>query len=184
MPPADLDAILAKGGEHRIALLRYCAISGTMEPVFVFLVTLYRLRPTHAGALALYDVFCAPGAPGRVRAPDVLPPRNLRLSADAGSVRAQWAQVATGEARESDVAMRITTPHRDLFDVVTQWLRRDPESPWSRVGHTFDVGRTPEENLPGGRMSPGQRQFRDERWLPVIRPRLVDAGFWPLASIG
>src|SRR5437867_2774371 len=76
-----LTEILAKGGEQRVALLRYCVMSITMEPVFVFLAQEYRLRPTHAAALALYDVFCARDALARIGVMEALPPRNLQLQA-------------------------------------------------------------------------------------------------------
>jgi hypothetical protein len=180
----DLDAILTRGGAHRVALFQYCVMAVAMEPLFVYLAGDYRLRPTHVSALALYDVFCAPRAPGRIRAPDILPPRNLRLAADAESVRIQWAQIQTGEDQPEGRTTRLMTPHKYLFDAVSARLRDDPNGPLARVRRSFDVRRAPEENLPGGRMSPGQRQFHDETWLPIIRPRLVAAGFWQVASIG
>src|SRR4051812_6970326 len=86
----DLDETLARGGKERLDLLRYCVMSITMEPVFVFLASQYRLRPTHAGALALFDVFCAPQSRARLSAYELLPPRELGLAGDIAQIRSRW----------------------------------------------------------------------------------------------
>jgi len=176
----NVTEILAQGGEGRIALLRYCVMSITSEPVFLFLVREYRLRPTQQSALALYDVFCAPGAPARVRSPTALPPRDLHLSAATDSIRKQRAAL---QQSVDDLPVSTTIPHRDLFDRVTGTLQQDPEGPLARVAGDYDPGRTPHQNLPGGRMNAVQKHFVEKVWRPIARPLLVAAGFWQIASI-
>jgi len=179
----NVTEILAQGGEGRIALLRYCVMSITSEPVFLFLVREYRLRPTQQSALALYDVFCAPGAPARVRSPTALPPRDLHLSAATDSIRKQRAALQQREQPEDDVPVSTTIPHRDLFDRVASTLQQDPDGPLARVARDYDPRRMPQQNLPGGRMNAAQKQFVEKLWRPIARPTLVAAGFWQIATI-
>ena len=86
---SSIQQILSAGGEVSIALMQYCVRSVTMEPLFVFLSREYRLRPAHAGALALYDVFCAPDAPARIGAANLLPPHNMTLAFSVNAIRRQ-----------------------------------------------------------------------------------------------
>ena len=179
----DIAETLMRGGARRIALLRYCVISVTMEPVFVFLTQEYRLRPTHVAALALYDVFCAPGAPARINVGDPLPPRNLTLVAAIRAIRQQWDYLqGAGEPRE-EAGVSITTPYRNLFDSIARSVQGDPEGPFAQVELRFDPQLSPQENLPGGKMNAGQRHFVEKIWQPIVRPRLVAAGFWHIANI-
>ena len=175
--------ILSRGGEGRIALLRYSVMSITPEPLFLFLVQEYRLRPTHLSALALYDVFCAPGVAARVRSPAALPPRDLYLSAATGSIRKQWAVLQSPEQPEDGLRTSTTVPHRNLFDRLAAELQQDPDGALARVARQYDPGRTPHQNLPGGRMNAAQKHFVDKVWRPVARPTLVAAGFWQIATI-
>ena len=179
----DVAEILTRGGAPRIGLLRYCAMSVTMEPVFVFLTQEYRLRPTHVGALALYDVFCAPEAPARIKAGDALPPRNLPLVAAIQSIRGQWAYLqGAGQPRE-EAGVSITTPYRNLFDPIARSVQNDAEGAFARLELRFNPQLSPQENLLGGKMNAGQRYFVEKIWRPVVRPRLVAAGFWHIANI-
>jgi hypothetical protein len=179
----DVTDTLVKGGEQRVALLRYCVMSVTVEPLFVFLTQEYRLRPTHNAALALYDVFCAPDAPARVRAADLLPPRNLTLVAATRAIRQQWACLQRPEQREEGPAVSITTPHRNLFDPVAHSLQSNPDGHFLQLAMRYDPRLSPQQNLPGGKMDAVQRHFMDNVWRPVARPRLVAAGFWQVANI-
>jgi hypothetical protein len=181
--PTYIDEALAAGGERRIALLRFCVMSVTMEPVFVMLAQEYRLRPTHAAAVALYDIFCAPDAPARMRARDLLPPRDLRLMSATHWIRRQLAQMQSPVPPDEGWTVPITVPHRDLFDFIVDRLRNDPEGHIARLARSYDPRRSPEENLPGGNMSESQRRFREKIWLPLARPRLVAAGFWQVGTI-
>jgi hypothetical protein len=44
--------------------------------------------------------------------------------------------------------------------------------------------RTPQKkNLPSGKMSEGQKWFREKIWVALARPRLVAASFWQVGAI-
>ena len=180
----DVAEVLSRGGEGRIALLRYCVMSIMPEPVFLFLVGEYRLRPTHRSVLALYDVFCAPGAQARVHSPAALPPRDLHLLATINSIRKQWAALQSPEQREDEIRVAITVPHRNLFDRVAAALQQDdPDGALARVARQYHPDRAPHQNLPGGKMNAAQKHFVEKVWRPVARPTLVAAGFWQIADI-
>jgi hypothetical protein len=160
-------------------------MSVTMEPVFVFLTGEYRLRPTHAAALALYDVFCSPQAPAKVRGtPGLLPPRDLKLAAAIQLIRAQQGEAHPREQPGEDSRVPRTVPYRHLFDPVADALHGDPSGHVQRVSRCYDPALTPERNLPGGEMTAAQRHFLENIWRPVARPCLVAAGFWQIATIG
>ena len=179
----DLWKILERGGAERVALLRYCVLSVSMEPLFVFLVREYRHRPGHAAALALFDLFCAQQAPARLRAYELLPPRELRLQAAIAVVRAQCEQLHSTETPSEEVALPIAIPSRALFDSVERGVLQDASGRIAHLRRAYHPDRAPEQNLPGGRMSEGQRHFVDRVWQPVIKPRLVAAGFWRVATV-
>jgi hypothetical protein len=179
----SLEEILRSGGRPRIDLLRHCVLSVTMEPLFVFLAHEYRTRPVHAAALALFDMFCAPGAPARIGAHAVLAPRNLVLAAGVGALRAQWLQMQAARAPEPEAAVPLTVPLRGLFDPVVRAVTQDPNGAWTRLARSYDPVLDPAQNLPDGRMNAVQRHFVDSVWKPVVRPCLVSAGFWQLQTI-
>lgn len=60
----------------------------------------------------------------------------------------------------------------------------DPVGPLAVLAASYDPSRGPIGNLPGGRMTPGQRGFVDAVWLRRVRPALVAAGFWRVGTIG
>lgn len=136
----------------------------------LFAIGEYRLKPTNDAAIAIYEMFCAQGAPGRIGTVAVLPPLELRLGAD----------IARLAPADSGPAMASGAP-RHLFDRIAGHVMS--HSDYIALGHRFDASIEPEQNLPGGAMTARQRQFRDRVWLPVIRPRLAAAGFWQLTSI-
>jgi hypothetical protein len=51
------------------------------------------------------------------------------------------------------------------------------------VSATFDPQLTSEENLPGGKMTAGQRQFVEHVWQRIVKPRLTAGGFWQIETI-
>lgn len=174
----DLGDILTRGGEPRVSLLRHCVMSVTLEPVFVFLVREYSLRPTHQSALALYDIFCAPGAPARLNAPEVLPPRDLQIRATVDTIRTQARHLASPA---SDDSIAITIPPRHLFARVADAVENGDR--FAALARRYDPDLTPQQNLPDGRMNKVQRHFMDRLWRPSLRPRLAAAGFWHIANI-
>jgi hypothetical protein len=180
----ELSGLFARGGPDLIAFLDYCVFSVQMAPVFAFLAVDFGSNPTASRALALYDVFCAAGAPARLKADAVLTPRDLRLDGPMRDLR--WRLLASRQPRttEDDPVVPAPLPPRFLFQFILDHLNDDPESVLHVAARSFDSSLSPSANLPGGRMSPGQRAFVDGVWRPRVRPALVAAGFWRITNIG
>lgn len=173
--PIDAEREIERGGKVLLDFLTYCVMAFRMEPVFAFLARDFRLHPTPAGAAALYDVFLAPEAGARLHAmAPHLPPRDLRLDREVRRLRPP----SPGALPPSEVP----TP-RHLFDGLLERMREREPSPILLPGQDFDPSLTPEANLPGGRMNPGQRAFVEGVWQPGLRPRLVAAGFWRIRNV-
>ncbi len=165
-----------------IDLLEYCIRSVQMEPVFVFLVSEYRVGPTALKALALYDVFCAPQALGRIRAAPNLPPLSFRIHASVQPLQ-RWRQQSASPNADPSTIGPAPLPVKFLFDFIVDYLEADPSGTCRRVSQDFDPNLTPVQNLPGGKMSPAQRAFVERIWEPILRPQLVAAGFRRIANI-
>jgi hypothetical protein len=167
--PLDVQDTFRRHGREALDFLTYCVMSVNSAPVLVYLVAEYRLRPTMAAALALHDAFCAATAPARVRvAGMVLPPRNPRFQSEMEGLRQAPATLL---------------PPRQLFDFIVDHLWQHADDPVRAAGLRFDPALTPAANLPGGRMSAGQAAFVEKVWRPVVRPALVNAGFWRIATV-
>jgi hypothetical protein len=185
----DLNAVLLRGGTTLLDLLQFCVLSVQPAPLFVFLVQEYRQTPRAASALALYDAFCAPAAPARVEADIVLAPRDLRLHQAIEAVRRQVAWAAAplppvAEGEQPPPRRFVPIPPAHLFDPVVSHLRDLEDGPLARVSRDYNPDRAPLENLPGGKMNASQRFFVDNIWRPRLRPQLVAAGFWRIATVG
>lgn len=182
----DIQAIFSAGGRPLMDLLEYCVFSIQLDPIFDFLVRDYRNLPSAPKATAIFDVFCQPQAPGRIGAHKLLPPFDQRLSKEIDHLRQPFQR--TEESVDADGTRRATTltfprlPPKYLFDAITAELARSSES-LRRIGELYDPRRTPIENLPGGVMTAGQKQFVDQVWQPRIRPQLISAGFFRVADI-
>ena len=74
-------------------------------------------------------------------------------------------------------------PARYIFDEVVRQLEAGRRGQLREVGELYDPSLTPYENLPGRRMTPGQKAFVDRVWVPRVRPRLVASGFRRVADI-
>jgi hypothetical protein len=191
----DFDDVLTRGGHELIRFLHFCVYSVEMAPLFVALAKEYRFRPTVPGALALYECFCAQDAPARIRADVVLWPRDMRLERMISRLR-QEVQIfeaavqasSPAEGAESSGTRRRTPPPPApvvfLFDHVVEHLAGEGAGTLDTAARAFDPAREPMENLPGGRLTAGQRAFLENVWRPRIRPRLVSAGFWRAANLG
>jgi hypothetical protein len=180
----DLWSILWCGGRQAVDLLEYSLVSVQLEILFGHLVAEYRNQPTGRRAIALYDVFCASRAPGRIHATDVLPPRDLFLMHAIERIRGQMQQVEAHNALQSETPMSLAFPGRHLFDTVNAAIRANDNPVIRAVSDSYDPALSPVENLPGRKPSPGQRMFIDRVWRPQMRPYLVQSGFPRLASIG
>jgi hypothetical protein len=185
----DVEAEFARGGRTLLDFLTYCVMARRLEPVFAYLVRDYRTRPTPAGALALFDSFLAPQAPARLtRVASHLPPRNIRFQMEVERFRPvsgpTGSPAPTAGADRGGAPPPSSTPvPRYLFDVLVERMRED-QDPVLLPGKAFDPALTPAANLPGGRMTEGQRAFVERIWQPDVRPRLVAAGFWRVATVG
>lgn len=95
----------------------------------------------------------------------------------------QSETVAVEDVAES-TPPAIPLPPRYLFDSIATQLAVAESSKVKALEKYYDPKLTPKENLPGGELSAGQRSFVDNVWSPRIRPYLVSAGFWKLATVG
>jgi len=180
----DVWSTLQSGGRKAINLLEYSVASIHLEILFGYLVTEYRNQPTARRAIALYDGFCAPGAPGRIDAPAALPTRNLSLAHATGRIREHLREVEAYNAQQPETPMAVSFPGRHLFDAVHTVLRAGDHPVIRAISETYDPALSPVENLPGGRRSAAQRLFVERVWRPQLRPVLVRSGFPRIASIG
>ena len=179
--PVDLDEIFSRGGKELIDLLDYAVRAVKPDLLFVFLVQEYRLLPTAPKVVALYDIFCAPQAPARLSAAEMLPPASLQMDVAVRLVRLNLSQVEAARAGAS-VAPPLILPPKFLFDAIALHLWKKSPSLRS-IKRRYQPRRTPVANLPGGRMNAGQRFFVDKVWEPNLRPRLVAAGFRRMGCI-
>ena len=175
---------LAAGGKPALDLLEYGVISARFELVAGWLIAEYRSRPTAARALALYDAFLAPDAPARIDAPSVLPPRELLLAARIDGIRRHHVETEAHNTRDPESPRPAMIPPMNLFDAVLAALRADDFEPVRSVRESYDPARGPIENLPDGRLSPGQRQFLEYTWRKRLRPLLARSGFGRITTIG
>jgi hypothetical protein len=178
--PIDLDDIFTRGGKPLIDVLNYCVRSVQMDPVFAFLVEEYRLSPSQTKAVALYDMFAAPGAPARINAADLLPPQELALQIVIENLRRPpprpgWTEIGAPRLQ--------APPGKYIFDTLQLHVRKNRRGAIARIKRRYNLKLTPTENLPGRRMTAGQRNFVDQVWQPRIRPTLVTAGFRRIANI-
>ncbi|MCO6454892.1 MAG: hypothetical protein J5I93_06300 [Pirellulaceae bacterium] len=185
----DAQAVFHAGGRGRIDLLEYVVRSEQLDALFLLLVAEFQLHPTTAKALALYELFCAWGAPARITLPRLLPPHDVRLTQalapyvrDARKLDELRGQPADAERSEPPPSLMLAPP-KFLFDSLATALLAGSDSPLDRLGHDYDPELTPLENLPGGKMSARQKFFVDFIWTPRIRPRLVAAGFRSIANV-
>jgi hypothetical protein len=180
----DVKGILKRGGRGQIDLLEFCVLSINTDALFAYCVDEYRLRPQAAAAVALHDVFCAADAPARISATAALPPKDVRIERAVHAFRVPAPREAVDRGRPDPKPQAAPSlPPKYLFDSVIQTLTCGGGSPWRRLTTSYDPEKTPHENLPGGKLTAPQRAFVDHVWTPIVRPRLVAAGFWKLATI-
>lgn len=179
-----LEEVFAAGGKPLIALLDYCVFSMQMDPVFAFLVAEFRTMPTSPKALAIFDLFCAVGAPARLSVESVLPPRDFRLERAIAPIRNPPMRMDEDDAGAPLLTPAPMTPGKYLFDIAVDALQHDAEGPWARIERTFEPEFGPHGNLPGGQLTASQRRFVERVWKPQLRPYLEAAGFRRVGNIG
>lgn len=198
--PVCTQTIFQRGGRELLDLLTHCVFSFNPDVLFLYLVREYQFRPQATGAVAIYDVFCDPRAPAKVSAVERLPPYNAHLEQTVTQLR--WAlQTANGgnpptnnaadaeasptqQANSPPLPPSIPLPPRFLFDSIANDLTNANATKITALEQYYDPSLTPKENLPSGELSDGQRVFVDHVWTPRIRPHLVSAGFWRMATVG
>ncbi len=179
--PRDAIDILVHGGKACVEFLQFSLFSARPDGVFVFLTHEFAVRPTARGAVALYDLFLAPGAPARVSAEAALPPRNLALPAAVAPLRATFDRLATfTPTEESPAPPPVPIPPRHLFDAVVDALHESVVA----VVAEFDPDKGPVGSLPNGRLTAPQRAWVETVWCKRVRPQLVAAGFGRVSSLG
>ena len=176
----DLDRVIERGGKNLIALLQHGVRAAHADLLFVFLVGEYRQAPTAAKALALYRSFCASDSPARLSDPKLLPPLNPSLVGSMRPLEESLQPLAPGA--NPRVGSPPFLPSRQLFDQLASQIRASSAG-LRALKRYYRMRKTPVQNLPGGKMTAGQRFFVDRIWQPVLKPRLVAAGFWRVASI-
>ncbi len=193
--PIDVSTIFERGGRELIDLLEYSVLSTKTDLVFAFLVREYRLLPTAAGAVALHDMFCSAVAPAKIGPNGLLSLRSMRFDQTIMRYRAdsptmidavdpEGGQAGDGGSEESSVdRTQVDTPPSYLFDSIVREISAGDNTVIAAVQLGYDPSITPQENLPGGRLTDGQRAFVNNVWLPIVRPNLVAAGFWRIATV-
>lgn len=180
---SDLMAIFARGGSLAIALMQYCVRSRNFDPLFAMLVREFKMRPTVAAALAIYDSFCATDAQAAISLRDSVVGNDLRQQIEhlrQQSIKAQ-SQVEL-DADGNAVRSPIVAPSNFIFDGVVRALQSNPNSGFQHAAYHYHPERSAQQNLPGG-MTMAQRNFLSRVWIPILRPRLVAAGFWRMSTI-
>lgn len=158
----------------------YAVRSMQMDLLFLALVRDYRIHPTTPKAIALYELFCTLQALARISAIELLPPRHLKLQAAVQRFKPPLRP--TGGTDGPGSSLPPLLPPKYLFDALATHLEQ--RSPVLRnIRKRYKPARSPQANLPGGRMTTVQRHFVDKVWEPLIRPRLVAAGFWRVATV-
>jgi len=175
--PIDLDDVFSRGGAELIEALNYCVRSVQMDPIFAFLVDEYRVSPTAAKAIALYDLFLAPNAPARINAAEHLPPRELGLQ-----VLIQSFRRGSGPQPAAVPTLQVQ-PGKFVFDAVALHLRKNRRGAIAKIKRRYNPKLSATENLPGGKMTVGQKRFVEQIWQRRVRPALVGAGFRRIANI-
>jgi hypothetical protein len=178
----DLHEVFQRGGKPALELLDYSVRSQQMDPLFMYLTQDFRIAPSMAKAIALYEIFCAPHAPSRVSVAEVLPPQDLRLQEAVRPFRLNWTRVQATAAFDVDNRVAPLLPPRYLFDSVVRGLEQG--ACCTAIRESYNPELSPVQNLPGGTMTANQRYFVDKVWQPVIRPHLTAAGFWRISSVG
>jgi hypothetical protein len=181
--PIDVDELFTRGGRPLIDFLEYCVFSVRVDPMFAYLVKNYREIPTVTGAIALYDGFCAPDAPARISAAELLPPRDRRLLEFMELLRGRCDAIREQAEAQGEPPPRLPAPPHSLFDPLTEILLRSG-GPVQAAAEVFIPELEPHEQLDGGHMNAGQRAFVENVWRAHLRPSLAAAGFFRIANVG
>ena len=160
--------------------LEFCVSNGEMEALFLHLVEDYRASPTIAKAVALYDIFCAPCSPAKVKAEAALPPNDMRIENAMRRIKLNWTRMQAAFVFGPMTHISNTPPPRSLFDSLARQIAKSDDfrktkaryREWSSTG---DAYLTPLNQI--------QQHFLERIWQPIIRPHLLAAGFFELPMV-
>jgi hypothetical protein len=178
----EIKEVFGRGGRDLIRLLKYCVRSVQLDPIFLFLVGEFRRSPTVAKAVALYDIFCSPHGPARISVEEVIPPFNLKIQDLIRPLRINWTRVKASRFAPPETAVTPMLPPRYLFDFISEAVEENSPAV-TQVCEEYQYVQLPPDGLPSQQMTPEQKEFVDKVWQPLVRPHLVAAGFWRVASI-
>lgn len=184
----DIQKATAAGGATLIDLCEYCVCSAQLDPLFVILVRDYQILPANGKALALFDVFCQRESQNCLTTINAEKPVSGLLVADIERLRQPMrVKVDSDSDDKQGVAvpefMEIQRqPANYLFNDLARGVVENSVH-YHTLESDYDPELTAHQNLPGGIMSPSQRNFADQIW-PSVRGILVTGGFVRMASIG
>ena len=196
--PININEFFERGGRELVDLLEYCVLSINTDALLLYLIREYRFQPLASGAIALHDLFCAVGAPARISEITVIPHQERRIERMIADFRPKpptapetpddsdcdASDSAACEAGDREIGRPADfLPPRYLFDPIANQLTSGSETKVAELEKHYNPKLTPVENLPGRELSGRQRAFVNDLWTPIIRPRLVSAGFWRIATI-
>lgn len=181
-----------RGGRELIDLLEFSVLSVRTDILFLYCLGEYRRRPQAIGAVAIHDIFCRQHAPARISAEFLLPPKDVRIEHQVSRYRSQPI-IDSGKDDQAGSTNRLEiddtlvpsppVPPGYLFDSIATQLNSVPNGQVAETESTYDPSLEPYENLADQKLSIGARAFVNNIWLPIVRPQLVSAGFWRLATV-
>ena len=159
--------------------LEFCVSTGEMEAVFLHLVEEYRAAPAISKAVALYDIFCAPCAPAKVRADAVLPPNDMRIQNAMRPIKLNWTRMQAAFVFGPTTHISNTPPPRSLFDALARHIAKSGDFQNIKARYRAWLSDGNSDDTPSNEV---QRHFLERIWQPIIRPHLVAAGFFELPA--
>ncbi len=180
----DVQNVLERGGDGMIKLIGYCIYTQFLDPVFLLLVKNYQMQPTAAKATALFEQFVSIQAPLAISLPLLDRENDLQVM-DAITRISQAEQPPEKYLEDGDEEIQLPVPYlpsKFVFDgLLKSVLLKSTQ--FTVIESDFDPTLTVLKNLPGGKLTPGQRHFNEHVWKPS-RHRLSVAGFFAIANIG
>ena len=166
--------------EDDSGFLDFCVRSGEMDPVFVCLAKDYRENPTICKAVALYDIFCAPASPAKVRADNFLPPKDMRIQNAMRPIKLNWTRLQAALVFGPSNTIVPLHPPESLFDALCTHLEKSEAVRNAKRRYQAQQRRT--RHAPRA-LSAFQQHFVEKIWHPIIRPHLLAAGFFQLPAL-
>ncbi len=179
----DITSTVERSGATMIQLLTYCVYSQQLDPIFQLLVRNYRLQPKGPKAVALYEDFIVPHAPLLITASRVEKSSDWQLNSTIEKIRNAERLLGQPINDEENAPVHVShLPAKNIYDTLLTAVEKNSVQ-FAAIESAYDPERTAVENLPGGELTPTQRQYNERIWKPA-RQRLTAAGFFTIANIG